>query len=119
MTSGTSFSLHGRVFINKRSLLVSVAFDATGICASRQPRLFELKAAMWVMTIAATHRAFKDFVMERHVELRLHFVVAACAEFRIVGAQHASCCEPRLLRIRGRHVIVRTCQVSTGSGAVR
>ena len=73
----------------KRSLLVYVTLDASCIGACRQSRLPGLKSAMRIVTVTATHRAFQNFVMERHRELRLHFVVATNAELRIVGLQHA------------------------------
>lgn len=118
MTSSAAFGLYRRVFVRKWTLLVGVALDAGGITAGRQPRLFQLEAAVRVMTIAATHRAFQHLVMEWHVELRFHFTVTALAKLRVAGAQHPSRPEPGLLSIDGRHVIVRTRQVSTGRRAV-
>ena len=107
------------MFVSEGTLFVRVTFDASGISAGRQTRLFQFKATVRVVTIAATHRAFQNLVMERHVELRLHFVVAARAELRIIRLEHASCREARLLTVNARHVIIRTGQVSTRRSSVR
>ena len=64
MTGRATFGLDGRVFIRKRPLLVDVALDAGCIGASRQACLLCFEAAVRVVTIAATHRAFQNFVME-------------------------------------------------------
>ena len=89
VTGGAAFGLDRRVFERERSLLVYVALDASGIGARRQPGLPGLESAVRIVTIAATHRAFQNFVMERHVELRLHLAVTADAELWIVRLQHA------------------------------
>jgi len=119
VTRSAAFGLHRRVFVGERTLLVSVALDASCVSARRQPRLLQFKAAVRVVTIAATHRAFQDFMMKRHVELRLHFIVTTGAELRVVRAQHARRRKARFLSIDARHVIIRTGQVSARRGAVR
>src|SRR5436190_347579 len=79
MASRATFGLHRRMLVSKRPLLVSVALDAGGIGARSEARLSRLKSTMWIVTVAATHRAFQNFMMERHSELRLHFVMATGA----------------------------------------
>ena len=69
---------------------------------------------MRIVTIAAAHGPFHDFVMERHGELRLNFVVTTGAELRIVGLQHSHCREAGLFGIRGRRQHVRTRHVAPG-----
>jgi hypothetical protein len=75
VTRDAAVGLNGRVFVNKRTLLVCVTLDAGGIDARRQSRLFQLKSAVWVVAIATLHRAFQHFVMERQVELVLCFAM--------------------------------------------
>ena len=65
VTSRAALGLHRGVFESERALLVDVALDAGSIGARRQPGLFQLESAVRVVTIAATHRAFQNFVMER------------------------------------------------------
>jgi len=83
MAGSAPFGLHRSVLIHKRSLFISVAFNASCICPSSQSCLFKLKAAVRVVTIHTAHSAFKDFVMKRHVELVLNFAVASQAKLRI------------------------------------
>jgi len=80
VTRDATISLDRSVFVNKRTLFVSVTLDARGISAGREPRLFQLKSTVWVVTIAAPHRAFEHFVMERQVELVLGFAVTTEAK---------------------------------------
>ena len=71
VTRDAAVSLDGSMLVNKRTLFVSVTLDTRGIGARRQSRLFQLESAVWVVAIAASHRAFEHFVMERQVELVL------------------------------------------------
>ena len=80
MTRDAPVSLDRSMLVNERALFVSVTLDARGISASREPRLFQLKSTVWVVTIAAPHRAFEHFVMERQVELVLGFAVTTEAK---------------------------------------
>ena len=90
MTGRAPFGLDRRVLEGKRSLLINVALDAGCIGATGEPGLFGFEASVRVVTIAATHRAFQHFVMERHIELRLDFVMTAGAKLRIVRLQHSN-----------------------------
>lgn len=83
VTCRATFGLERRVFVNERTLLVGMALHARGICASGQSRLLQFKTAVWIVTIAALHHAFEDFVMKGLVEIGLNFVVAANAELRL------------------------------------
>jgi len=89
MAGHTTFSFQRGVFISERSLFVRVTFYASCIAAGGQARLFKFETAMRVMTIAATHRTFHDFVMEGHGEGRLHFAVATEAKLRVAHLQHS------------------------------
>jgi len=71
------------MLVNKRTLFVSVTLDTRGVGAGRESRLFQLKSAVWVVAIAASHRAFEHFVMERKVELVLRFAVTTEAKLGI------------------------------------
>jgi hypothetical protein len=52
------------MFVNERPLLVGVALDTGSVRPGRQARLLQFKAAMRIVTIAATHRPFQNLVME-------------------------------------------------------
>ena len=75
-----SFSLERRVFVSEWSLLIGMTLYARCVCARRQPGLFELEAAVRIVTIAALHRAFENLVMKGLVEVGLNFVMATDAE---------------------------------------
>ena len=75
------------MFIDKRALLVGVTLNACAVRSGREPSLFQLKPTMGVVTVAAPHRAFKDFMMEGQIELMFGFRVATYAELRLVHLQ--------------------------------
>ena len=75
MAGNASVGLHRSVFINKRTLLIRMTFNASCIGPGRQPSLFQFETAMRVMAISAAHRAFKNFVVKRLIELVLYFRV--------------------------------------------
>src|SRR5204863_9297141 len=83
VAGSAAFRLNRSVLVSKWSLLVDVALDASRICSRSQSRLPVFESAVRVMTVAATHRAFQNLVMERHRELRLHFIVTTGAELRV------------------------------------
>ena len=68
VTGHTTFGFQRGVFISEWTLFVCVTSNASSIAAGGQARLFEFETAVGVMTIAATHRSFHDFVMEGHGE---------------------------------------------------
>ena len=63
------------MFVNKRTLLVYVALDASCIGAGGEPRLFQFKPAVRIVTIAAFHGAFQHLVMEGQLKLVLRLTV--------------------------------------------
>ena len=91
------FGLYGSVLVNKRTLFVCVTLDASCIGAGRQSRLLEFKAAMRIVAIAALHRAFQHFVMERQVELVLGFAVTTKTELGLALLEQFYICKARLL----------------------
>jgi len=80
MACGTAFDLDRSMFVNERALLIRMTANARSIGADRKLRLFRLKSAVRVVTVAATHRPFEHFVMERLGELRLRLGMAGHAE---------------------------------------
>lgn len=100
VTSRATFRLQRRMFVGKGSLLVGVALDASRISAGGKSCLLQLKTAMRVMTVTAFHRAFENFVMERHAERRLHFTVTTKAKLRLTYLQHLQGREAGLFGIR-------------------
>jgi hypothetical protein len=99
MTSRATFSLQRRVFVGKRTLFVRVTLDAGRIRSRSQSGLLELKTAVWIVTITALHHAFENFVMNRLVEIRLHFAVTAQAKLRLASLQQVQGREVRLLSV--------------------
>lgn len=99
MASDAAFGLDRSVLIRERTLFVHVAFDTCGITARRQPGLLQLKTAVRIMAIAATHRTFQNFMMERRRERWFDFGVATGAELRIVLLQHPDRREARLFSV--------------------
>src|SRR5262245_16419815 len=93
MTNRAAFDFCRRVLEHERPLLVGVAFHASGVCAGVKPRLFQLKSAMRIVTVAALHRAFKHAVMKRLSELRLRLVVAGHTKLRLVLHKHLRRCQ--------------------------
>ena len=89
VASRTSFSLYRRMFVSEWTLFVGVAFDATCVRTSRESGLLQLKSAMWIMTITALYRAFKNFVMERLGEVRFDFAMTAHAKLWFAQFQHS------------------------------
>src|SRR5438270_504199 len=100
VTSNAAVSLQGGVLVCKGALLVRVALDAGCIRAGSKPRLFQFKPAVRIVAIAALHYSFENLVMERGVELRLHFTMTTQAELRLACLQQVQCREVRLLRVR-------------------
>ena len=89
MTSGATFSLHRRMFVSKRSLLIDVTLEARGIPTSCQSCLLKLKAAVRVMAVTTAHSAFINFVMERHRKRRLDLAVTSETKLGVAGLQHS------------------------------
>ena len=107
------------MLVSKRSLLINVTLDTSGVRAGGQAGLLRLETAMGIVTVTATHRAFQNFVMERHGELRLHFVMTADAELRIVCLQHTNSGKAGLLGIRRFDQHVRAGFISAVGERVR
>ena len=73
------------MFKNEWTLFIGVTFDAGRIRADREFCLFRFKTTVRIMTIAAFHRAFQNFVVKGLGELRFGFAVAADTELRFAG----------------------------------
>ena len=93
-------SLNRRMFVNKRSLLVCVTLDTGRIGSRRQSRLFEFEATVRIMAVAALHRAFQDFVMERQIELVLCLAMTTETELWLAVSEQLQIGEPWFLRVR-------------------
>ena len=77
VTGRATLSLQGRMLEHKRPLFVGVALKA-GCIGAREPGLFRFEPPVWVVAVAAVHRAFKHAVMKglRELGLRLLWQVA-------------------------------------------
>jgi hypothetical protein len=99
MAGHATFSFQRGVFISEWTLFVRVTFNASSIAAGGQACLFEFETAVRVMTIAATHRTFHNFVMEGHGEGRFNFAVATETKLRVAHLQHSYRPESRFFSI--------------------
>ena len=102
------------MLVNEWSLFVSVTLDARGIGAGCESSLFQLESAVWVVAIAASHRAFEHFVMERQVELVLCFAMATEAKLWLALFEQAYIGEAWLLCICWGDEDVRGGELSSG-----
>lgn len=82
MTGDAPIRLDRSMFVNEGALLVCVTLNASRVDARRQSRLLEFKATVRIVAIAALHRSFQHFVMERQIELVLGFTVTTEAKLR-------------------------------------
>src|SRR5687768_8302801 len=87
MAGDAAIGLYWSMLVNKRSLLVCVTLDTSCVRAGRESRLLELKTAVRIVAIAAFHRPFQHFVMERQIKLVLRFAVTTHAKLRFAGAE--------------------------------
>ena len=90
VTRSTALDLQRCVLKHKGALLVRVTLEARGVGAHCEPRLFQLKAAVRIMAIAAVHRALQHPVMEWTIELRFRLVMTLHAELRFALDEHLS-----------------------------
>jgi len=78
-----ALDLDGRMFVNKRSLLVRVALEADRILRRGCPHLLGFDCAVYVVAIAALNQTLVDTVVKRHFEFSFFIEVAAVAKFRL------------------------------------
>jgi hypothetical protein len=79
MAGNTAFGLYRRVFIYKWPLLIGVTFNTSGVGTGSQSRLFQFETAVRIVTVAAAHSPFEDFMMKRQVKLVFDLRMAANA----------------------------------------
>lgn len=60
-----------------------MACEADRVSCRRRPKLFPNESTMRIVAIRTLHQSLFHAVMEGHIELRLHFHVAAVAEIRL------------------------------------
>lgn len=99
MTRDAAVSLHRRVLVNKRTLLVCVTLDAGRVRARREARLFEFKTAVRIVAVAAFHCAFEHFVMEGQIELVLRLAMTTQTKLRLAFLQQLEIGKARFLRV--------------------
>jgi len=87
------------MFVSKWTLLIGMALYASCISARSEPRLLQLKTTVWIVAVAALHGAFEHLVVERHVELRLHFAVATETKLRLTYFQKSYGSDARLFSV--------------------
>ena len=79
VTCRAPLGFQGSMFVGKRSLFVGMTLQTTCIRADSKSRLLEFKASVGIMTVAAFHHSFENFVMEWLIKVGLHFRVTANA----------------------------------------
>ena len=100
MTRNAPLSLHWRVLVNKRPLLVCVTLDASGVSAGRESGLFKFETTVRIMAITALHRAFQHLVMERQIELVLRLAMTTETKLRLTVSEQLQIGEAWFLRVR-------------------
>lgn len=114
VTRNASFCLNGSMLVNKRSLFVCMTLDTSGIGAGGQSRLFELKAAVRIVAVAASHRAFQHLVVERQVKLVLGLAVTIHAKLWLAVSEQAYVGKAWLLCVCLGDKDVRSCELPAG-----
>jgi hypothetical protein len=99
VTRDTPVGLYRRMFVHEWTLFVRVTLDTRGIGAGRESGLLQLKTTVRIVTIAALHRAFEHFVMERQIELVLGLTVTTEAKLRFARLEQTDVGNAGLLRI--------------------
>ena len=75
------------MFESEWPLFAAMAFDACYVSTDGELSLFRFKTAVSVVTIAALHRSFENFVVKRFGELRFLFVVATETKLGLTGLE--------------------------------
>jgi hypothetical protein len=83
VTTGTAFGLYRHVFIDERSLFVSMAFEANLVSVGKSPDLAQGGRAMSIVAIAALNQAFVDTMVIGLAKVSLCSRMAAVAESRL------------------------------------
>jgi len=78
-----ALDLDGRMFVNKRTLLVRVALEADRILGGGSPHLLRFDCAVYVVAIAALNQTLVDAVVKGHFEFSFFIDVAAVTKFRL------------------------------------
>ena len=99
MTRDATIGLNRSVLINKRTLFVCVTLDACCIGACCESCLFKFETAVWIVAVAALHRAFQHLVMERQIKLVLGLAMTTQAKLWLALAEQLQIREAGLLCI--------------------
>ena len=99
VTRDAALGLDGRVLVNKRTLLVRVTLDTCRVSTGRESCLFKFETAVWIVAVAALHRAFQHLVMERQIKLVLRLAVTTQAKLWLALAEQLQIRNAWLLRI--------------------
>ena len=99
VTGNAPVGLHWGMLVNKWSLFVCVTLYASGIGAGRQSCLFKFETAVRIVAIAAFHRTFQHFVMERQIELMLRLAMTTETKLWFAIFEQFQIGEAGLLRI--------------------
>ena len=100
MTGYAPLGLHRRVLVGEWTLFICVALDTRCVPTRSQPSLFDLKAAVGIVTVATLHHAFEDFMVKRLVEVGLYLTMTAHTQLGLSKLQHIDGCEAGFLSVR-------------------
>ncbi len=78
-----AIDLYRRVFVDKRPLLIGVAFETDCVLRGGSHHLFGPRGAVRIVAIGALNESFIHSMMERHIELRLLLQMAGIAKLRL------------------------------------
>src|ERR1700687_3859590 len=108
-----AFDFHALMLIDEGPRFVGVTLEADSILRRSGADLPAQKSPVGIVAVVALHHAFIHSVMERAVELLLHFLVAAIAEHGGLFLHQ----ELAFLRVVGRVAVRATDSVLEVSGA--
>lgn len=83
MARNATLCLDWLMLKDERTLLIDMACEADSVSCCRRPKLFPNESTMGIVAICALHQSLFHPMMEGHIELRLHFYVAAVTEIRL------------------------------------
>jgi hypothetical protein len=87
VASDAAFGFHRSMLIHEWALFISVAFNTRCVPTGCQARLLEFEAAVRIVTIAALHHTFENFVMERLGEVWPYLAMTAHTELWLAKLQ--------------------------------
>ena len=100
------------MLVNEGTLFIDVTLDARCVGAGSESCLFKFETAVWIVAVAALHRAFQHFMMERQIKLVLGLAVTTQAKLWLTLAEQLQIREAWFLCICPGNEYVRGSELS-------